>query len=419
MLQVAEQCLESNQGQQVPETIFVRLTHSRATLALTLLQRLAGPSLLPKDIVEMLNVVALTIYTVEDPFGADNVEYYRTLLRILFVVLRGSNHSAKSDPAPGKAADRSVALIQHVLTILDRVVARGFRALVTLVHEGKSSTTPEDVALITAILQACLAIPGVDQCETQVLNIMASHDVAHVATALFSWADKLADKGDPVYGELALLFLLELSALPGVAEQLACDGLLSRITSANLAGFMRQANVSPLAENARAARCYGIWTKALLPLLLNLLQALGATIAPEIAVVLNEFPVLLQSSAERFETPGLSRTMSREAPQYITLLAVSEIHSLALLTRVLTAFRLSSNNRNIAEVNWEVGSLAENIEYWLSTRRVLRERLLPLGNRESDWKAAKASDGTGCESKLEEKVVAQMTAVKAVLEEAG
>lgn len=417
MLQVAEKCLESNQTSQAPENIFVRLSQSRANLSLTLLQRLADSSLLPKDISQLLVIVSTTINGVEDPFGQDQIQYTRTLLRILFVVLRGSSHSANSDgPAAAQNGDASVGLTQLVLNILDRVVAQGFRSLAILVHESDSPTGPEDIALITAILQACLSIPGTEQCQTQILNIMASNDILHVATSLFSWADKLVEKGDPVYGELALLFLLELSALPAVAEQLACDGLLGHLTSASIAGFMRRPNVSPFSDNIGASRCYGVWAKGVLPILLNMLTALGATIAPEIAFVLNQFPNLLRSSVERFEAPGMSRTASRDAPQYVTLLAVSEVHSLALLTRVLWALR-ANNTRDIPEVGWDGGLLLENVDFWLSSRKVLRERMLPLGSREADWRATRAPEGSGCESVLEAKVVAQLEAVKDVLSE--
>jgi nuclear pore complex protein Nup188 len=414
MLQVAEQCLESNQRAQPPEGIFVRLLHSRANLALTLFQRLAECSQLPKDINPPLSKIAAAIYSVEEPFSKENISYFRTLLKILFVVLRGSRHSANSE-GPRAAGDSSVAVTQQVLTILDRVVARAFRTLVTLVHEPESVTTPEDLALVTAVLQACLSVPGIEQCQVQILNIMSSFEVLQSATSLFSWADKLADKGDPIYGELALLFLLELSALPTIAEQLAIDGLLSHITTANLTGFMRRDNVSPFSDNTGAARCYGIWAKGVLPLLLNILRSLGATIAPEVAYVLNQFPNLLRASAERFEAPGISRTISREA-QTVTLIAVAEINSLALLTRVLAALRLN-NQRDIPDVQWDAAAVLENVEFWLASRKVLRERLLPLGPRESDWRAMKASEGSGSENLLEEKVVVQLEAVRDVLSE--
>ena len=414
MLQVAEQCLESNQRPQPPEDIFVRLSHSRASLALTLVHRLAESSQLPRDIRQPLAKISATIYGVEDPFSKEQISYFRTLLKILYVVLRGSRCSNVSESPEQLQAD-SVAITQQVLTILDRVVARAFKMLVALVHEQDSATTPEDLALVTAVLQACLSMPGVDQCQVQILNIMASFDVLQMAASLFSWADKLADKGDPIYGELALLFLLELSALPTVAEQLAIDGLLGHIISANLAGFMRRDGVSPFSDNVGATRCYGIWSKGILPMLLNILRALGATIAAEVAYVLNQFPNLLKASSDRFEVPGMNRTVARET-QMVTLIAVTEIHSLALLTRVLAALRLT-NQRDIPEVRWDAAAVLENVEFWLRSRKVLRERLLPLSSRESEWRATKATDGSGCETLLEEKVVLQLEAVRDVLSE--
>ena len=417
MLQVAEKCLEANQASQGPQNIFLRITQARADLSLTLLQRLSDSFLLPKDVSKLLIAVSAALGSIENPFGRDQIRYFRALLKVLYVVLRGATHAGDSGGA-GKqptSSDAPVALTQLVLNILDRIVAQGFRTLVTLAHEPDQPTEPQDMALITAILQACLSVPGLDECQPQILNIMASTDVLHAASSLFSWADKLADKGDPVYGELALLFLLELSALSVVSEQLACDNLLSHLTSANLAGFLRRPNVSPLSDNAGATRCYGIWAKGVLPILLNMLTALGATVAPEVAFVLNQFPNLLRASVERFEAPGASRTVSRrDAPQHITLLAVSEVHSLALLTRVLAALRVS-NNRDIPEVAWGAAPLLENVEFWLSSRKVLRERLLPLGSREADWRATKTPEGSGCENKLEMKVVAQLESVRDVL----
>lgn len=418
MLQVVQQCLESNQRPQPPENIFVRLVHARANLALTLLQRLAEASRLPKDSTSILTNISIALHGVEDPFGKDQIAYYRTLLKILFVVLRGAKYSANG-PTEKAALESPVAVTQLVLTILDRVVASSFRTLVALVHESKSATTPEDLALVTAILQACLSVPGIEQCQLQILNIMSSHEVLQVATSLYSWADRIADKGDPIYGELALLFLLELSALPSLAEHLACEGLLGHLTSASIAGFMRRSNVSPFADNAGAARCYSIWAKGILPILLNVLGALGPTIAPEVAFVLNQFPNLLQSSVERFEAPGLSRTAAARdaAQQYITLLAISEIHSLALLTRVLSVLR-QNNLRDIPEVQWDSGTVLENVEFWLSSRKILRERLLPLNARETEWRGTKPlSEGSGCENRLEEKAVLQLEAVKDVLTE--
>ncbi|POR36070.1 Nucleoporin [Tolypocladium paradoxum] len=419
MLQVAQQCLNSNQGAPGPESIFVKLVDARADLALVLVQRLVKSSVPAKDINQLLNTLVATIHGVDEPFAKASIAYYRTLLKALFVTLRAyqlADPKAASD-SPIDFDGSTVNVTQTILNVLDHVVGRGFRSLVSLIHDNDADVCPEDLALLTAILQASLSLPTMDQSQTQVLNIMASHEAVHAATSLFSWADKLALQGDPVYGELSVLFLLELSTMPAVAEQLACDGILSSLLSANLTKYMLKANISPYADAPVAQRCYAIWAKGLLPLMLNLLVALGATIAPELTYVLNQFSHLLEASVDRFEAPGASRTRSRSTPHYLTLLATSEIHSLALLTRVLVALR-ANNNRDIPAVEWDAASLLENVEFWLSSKRLLQERLLPLGSREMEWKNTKLAAGAGgYDNLLEQKIVSQLETVRDILSE--
>ncbi|KAL7788327.1 nucleoporin subcomplex protein binding to Pom34 domain-containing protein [Trichoderma ceciliae] len=415
MMQVAQQCLNANQVIPGPESIFLKIVDARADLSLILVQRLAKSTLAIKDVNQLLETLIGTINSVDEPFESESIAYYRTLLKALFVTLR-AYQTTSSQAAANSQADLEgsiVTVTQTILNVLDNVVAKGFRSLVSLIHDREADVFPEDLALLTAIMQACLSVPNIEQSQTQILNIMASHDATHAATSLYSWADKLGDQGDPVYGELSILFLLELSTLPLLAEQLACDGVLGAILSANLTKFMLRTNVSPYADAPIAQRCYGIWVKGMLPLMLNLLTALGATVAPEITYVLNQFPHLLQASVERFEAPGASRTKEKST-QYLTLLGTSEIHSLALLTRVLAALRMN-NSRDIPAVEWDATGLLENVDYWLSSRRLLKERLLPLGQREMEWRGRKLAGD--CDNLLEEKVVAQLETVRDVLGE--
>ncbi|KAK2606003.1 hypothetical protein QQS21_003629 [Conoideocrella luteorostrata] len=420
MLQVAQQCLNANQGAPGPESIFVKLIDARAGLALVLVQRLAKLSVAVQDINQLLGTLVGTIQGVEEPFGKNSIPYYRILLKSLFVTLR-SYHLSGNKGVSESAVDlggSTVSVTQTVLNILDHVVGRGFRSLVSLIHDNDPDIFPEDLALLTAILQACLSLPNMDQSQTQILNIMAAHDAVNAATSLFSWADKLLQQGDPVYGELSILFLLELSTLPLVAEQLACDGVLGSLLSANLSKYMLRSTVSPYADTPVAQRSYAIWVKGFLPLMLNLLAALGATLASEITYVLNQFSHLLEASVDRFEAPGASRTKSESSSQYLTLLATSEIHSLALLTRVLSALR-ANNNRDIPAVGWDATAVLENVEFWLSSKRLLKERLLPLGSRETEWRNTRRELGIagGSENVLEEKLVSQLETVRDVLSE--
>lgn len=338
------------------------------------------------------------------------------MLRMLYVALRGyRTSSARPSSSATKEDHRIVEVTQCALSIIQRVVAQGFRSLVALIHDPESAILPEDLALVTAILQACLCLPGMGEFSSEILNIMISEDVGQAALSLFSWATKLAVKGDPLYGELSILFLLQLSNLPAIAEHLASDGLLAQLSSASITSYIQGPNVSPFVDDVGAQRCYDIWAKGILPLLLNILSApgLGPNIATEVAYVLNRFPNLLKSSVERIEAPGMSRTAVRGVHN-VTLLGVSEINSLALLTRILSGYRTNFNHE-IPEVSWDSGAVLECVDYWLSSRNILRERLLPLGQREADWRTMKtAVEGV---SVLEEKVVSLLEAVKEVLSE--
>ncbi|GKT95482.1 hypothetical protein Ct61P_13332 [Colletotrichum tofieldiae] len=387
-----------------PENIFMRIVEERADLGLLLVQRLVGRPISSHDVNQLLGTLFTIISAVEEPFSPGSISYYRTMLKTIYVTLRAYSVADKKGLGASKNGGEgfSVTLTQTVLNVLDRVVAKGFRTLVALVHDSEAAVAPEDLALLTALLQACLNMPTIDQCQTQILNIMASYDAMHAATSLFSWADKLAVNGDPIYGELSLLFLLELSTLPAVAEQMACDGLLSHLTSAGITNFMRRGNISPFSEAIGPQRCYSIWVKGVLPLLLNLLTALGGTVAPELGYVLNQFPLLLKSSVDRFEA-----------------LAPVGLHQEKRRTTVIAALR-TANTRDIPEIQWDAASLLENIDFWLSSRKLLRDRLLPLGQREVEWKSTKI--GTPDESGqpgnvLESKVLSQLEAVRDVLSE--
>ncbi|KAH7041252.1 nucleoporin subcomplex protein binding to Pom34-domain-containing protein [Microdochium trichocladiopsis] len=430
-LQVAEQCLEANMENQSHDGLFEQLAESRVNLALMLVQRVVDTAPSAGDVAQLLTTLWGTISSVEEPYARDNITSYRTLLKLLYVTLRAQvNSILKADlqsSTNGKVKANATAtmIVQTILSIIDNVVAKGFRTLVTFIHDSDTSILPDDVALLTAILQACLCVPGVEQSQTEILNILAAHDAVHVAVSLYSWSDRLGKDGDPVYGELSLLFLLELSALPRVAEQLACDGLLNHLTSANMASYLRRPNVSPFADSIGPQRCYGMWAKGMVPLLLNLLTSLGATIAPEVAYVLNQFPNLMKASVDRFEVPVGNRTQGSNSPHvHITLIGVSEVHSLALMARVLGIYR-ANNSRDIPAIEWDAAGAQENVEFWLSSPALLKQRLVALGTREAEWKLMppRRPPPPGPESEkfpanvLEEKVLNQLKGIQLVLSE--
>ncbi|TAQ84635.1 hypothetical protein B7494_g7043 [Chlorociboria aeruginascens] len=405
------------------EEIFMNLNHTRAELALVLLQRLIGANVSSEGTKEVLARIWETIRLSGSNFGGSgDATYYRILLKMLYLGLRvhaRSSPDTNNALSASKRMAESSSITQTVLDILDRVVAQGFRDLAAAAHDNLTDSSPEDIDLITGILQACLRIPSIEFCHPQVVALMVNCGVARDATSLFSWSDdRLAINGDPIYGQLSILFLVELSTIPTMAEQLAVDGVLGHIASANITTYLRRGNISPFADSVGLQRCYNIWVRGILPLLLNLLDSVGISIAAEVAIFLNQFPSLLQQSSEAFDAPEASRTVSRAQTKYISLSVCSEVHSLSLLLFILNGYRETTiGTVEIPEVRWDAASIVENVEFWLGSRALLREKILPMGSRDVELANRKLQSGheSGAITVLEEKAVMEMTGIRDIL----
>jgi nuclear pore complex protein Nup188 len=308
-------------------------------------------------------------------------------------------------PASHKTLETSSSTL--LLEILSDVVAKGFRSLATQLHADPSSISPSDFALLTAILQRVIAIPEMAKWQTQAALLFANSNTIRYATSLFSWSDRLTvthhGVADPVYGELALLFLLSLSAIQALAETMAVEGVLSQINTANLMNYYRRSNGMGPFDNP--ARLHSIWTKGILPLCLNLLLSVGPPIAAEISSFLNQFPEQLGRASGAIN----SSPSSRSAATKITLSVASETHSLALISAILETVRkqgpkLGIQANEVALLDWDKDNVKEDIESWLSRKSALRERVVAVDEREVEMLGRKKGEV----NELEERVIAEL-----------
>jgi nuclear pore complex protein Nup188 len=230
-----------------------------------------------------------------------------------------------------------------------------------------------------------LRIPAVETVHLRICEQFVDRETPRAATTLFSWSDQLTIDGDPIYGELAILFLVKLSSIPSVAEQLALDGVLSQLSNANLTSLIRS-GARPLDSNPRL---YQIWARGFLPLSLNLLRAVGPLIAPEVSQFLSQFRTQLELASNNFDNKPAALVSSANAAaaahggHFFTLSMAFEAHSLALITYILDRFRSAGAStgvvpHEIAPLEWDAAGVKEDIEYWLARRGALRERLLPF-----------------------------------------
>jgi nuclear pore complex protein Nup188 len=424
LIGVVKKSMRANADSSLPEALFGQLMILRADLAFALLKKLVEAKIQAPEARQLLSpvwdAVRMSTPDFDTVFSTENVHYYRSMLRILYLALHfhlieGSDQSNEASfrssfrgTVPKSHTDLVEAISTQLLEILADTVAKGFRSLATQLHADPSSVSPSDFALLTALLQRIIAIPEMTMWQSQAALLFANNNTVRYATSLFSWSDRLTIKhnsvDDPIYGELSLLFLLSLSSIPALAETMAVDGVLSQLNTANLMNYFRRANgMGPFDS---PARLYSIWVKGILPLCLNLLLSVGPPIAAEISSFLNQYPEQLTRASFSIN----SNPSSRSSATKITLSVASETHSLALISAIIDNVRkqgpkLGIQANDVAPLNWDRENIKEDVESWLSRKGALRERIVAMDEREVEMAAKGRAEGA---SELEARVVGEL-----------
>ncbi|KAF2470193.1 uncharacterized protein BDR25DRAFT_287981 [Lindgomyces ingoldianus] len=424
IIRVVEDCMKANAQSTLPEALFGELMLIRADLSFVLLQRMVIARVTAQEAKRLLpsiwNTVRASTTDIETVFSSEQVNYYRTMLRTLYLALQfyllDPSASAQdqlfrssfraSMPEKGMTLQEA-PIANQLLEILSDVVAKGFRSLANQLHSEPDSISPTDFALLTAILQTILCIPEMKNWQAQAALLFSNSNTIRYATSLFSWSDRLTIRNngveDPIYGELSLLFILSLSSMQVLAENMAVEGILSQLNTANLMSyFRRQGGMGPFDS---PNRMYSIWTKGILPLCLNLLDSVGPPISGEISAFLNQFPEQLVRA---------SNTLSTRTATKITLSVASETHSLALIAGILESNRdqgprLGIQAGDIPVLDWDRENVKEDIESWMARKGALREKIVVVDETEAALFDRKLAGGEA-ENMLEERILRELDA---------
>jgi nuclear pore complex protein Nup188 len=360
------------------------------------MQRFAHAKLVTLGLKDMLfitwNTIRVTEVSLDIALASDDGQYLRTLLRILLLALQV--HIVPSRPeseANGlRFPNPTEKIIQTVIDILTHLVASGVRSLAGSIHEAPNSSQPADLALLTSLLQACVRIPGIELHHATICSRLAEANTARVAATLFSWSDQLLINSEPVYGDISIRYLVELSGIPLMAGEIAADGVLSQLSNARLMRYIR-AGLEPL--NPQHHMLYDIWSRGILPLCLNLLTAVGPGIASDVAAFLSTFNQHLLAASSFFAA-----------------------NSLALITVILDKFRAAGptmGSKQAETLQWDKTQVRVDLTEWIENRSGLRAAV--TSTSEAQLRLADEK-GKGDGSRLEDMVVHELLDCLVLLE---
>nr|POE49271.1 nucleoporin [Quercus suber] len=432
-------CLQTNMDADLDIPGTAEALQSRADLAFILLSKLINIEATEPVMKELLPLAWSLLRT--SPVDYDvasapsDLQYYRVLLQVLYLTIQPHAYISLGPP-PTRASTQGRAPVERgppslsadissmFVEIVRHVIVTGFRALCGNLHTDLNLALPADFAMLTALLQAVLSVRGIASVHHLITVVIVDSSTIRGALSLYSWADQLAAvmADDPLYGEIAITFLLSLSTISPVAEQMALDGVLDQISNANISNYYRKPNgKGPFDE---PVRMFTIWSEGLLPLSLNLLDAVGPVMAAEVAIFLNSFRNQLQraESSLKLWAPGeATRLPLNSHVNDVTLGLVTEAHSLLLLGMILESDAINGaaegvNATDIPPLALDLQMLKGLVAALPRSKRSLVDRIVPANEREVVW-AQTAAKGSSS-NLLAEKVIREVTQATALLGEA-
>jgi nuclear pore complex protein Nup188 len=360
-------------------------------------------------------------------FSSPNAALHRAFLRIIFLALQ---------PLTKRNVDGSLSvngssskLLQpryfpDLVTIASDILPKGFKDLAQLAHSQSASTTstssvsPKDFHLLTSILQTILSVPGIESQHAALALNLANTNLPRYALNLFSWADQLLVNGEPIYAAPAVNLLKQLASLPPLAETLAASGILVQLSSVNLMSlFARPGGVGPF-DTPRGL--HALWVRGILPICLQLLDAVGVPVVPEVLAFLAGYKNQTDRLVTQLQNRRLNDIGPRKGQSHLTLTMAAEAHSLALISAIVEGLKGSAAAVGVEgfavgveglEVSWDRAVLKEEVDDWLGEGEGLRRWILPADETEAGW----AAEVNGSESRLQRDVKRELRGAGACL----
>ena len=437
MAQVGEKSLKANNRLYPAERIFETLFQTRADLALALIQRLVNSRAKGSSSISLLATAWETSRfrnpTYESAIANDDLRFYRSMVTIMLLAMQFHMDKRSKPKTMGpnnmSATIKSDPAASVVLNIAETVIARGVVSVASVIYDqGRISTNdskqrneettvgPRDLLLLLSLLESTLRLPLLPQIISQLSGVCSSSGITESCLLLFSWSHVFTSStpsnksaNTPVYADLALRLLVALSSLPLVAEELAVEGVLTRLSTARMTQVLQSCPGGVLPLDSRGAQyqtLYAIWSIGILPLCLNLLQSVGRPMAGEISAFLNQFPSQLSNASTAFSYSSFRR--SDDATQgVISLACANEAMMLALISHVLAEYRAAGASAgvdaldiaNLERYDVHRKVMAEEIEDLVGHPATLKARVVATDAKEQGW----FKDGT-----LEKKITEEL-----------
>ncbi|RMD43166.1 hypothetical protein DV735_g1913, partial [Chaetothyriales sp. CBS 134920] len=406
-------CLVSNSRPMPAEKLFDTVFQVRANVAMTLLRALVSAQAKGSHCLILLrdawNALRFRNGSYEKAILNGDLQYWRSSLNVLLLCLhfhtekqqkrRPSNASLQgttvvTDPS----STLFVELARDIVGVNVPVVVTALQARHQNRNQGKeedpdSTLGAKDLALLLNICQTILRIPTLPQFVVQLSEAYINTGAAQTCISLYTWSHLLLEDDEPVFAALSVRFLASLSSLPLVAEDLAVEGIFTRLLSAKFTQRLQNipSGAAHLDGRPHASLLYSVWSQGILPISLSVLHHVGGGAADEVSSFLNQFPAQLSLAAASLSGAAPATLASGGL---LTLGLVTEVSTISLISYVLSSFREAGPSAGVdpdsilplEEFDQHKSTLAEDVRNVLQQSLEARvARTVPTNEKESKW----------------------------------
>lgn len=322
---------------------------------------------------------------------------FRPLLRIINLDL---------DDFVSGAVPTNAHLIQLVQTILDTVVIRGMNACVVAVQQSKIDVS-EDVVQITTVLRKCLKVPGISSVFANVVISMIDSGGIRGVLSLYSYGLSGATSSDePIYGELALHYLLEWLKVDTMADHFVMNGLLTLLLESPISKLIQAGNIRANAD----PRLHSIWTKGILHIYLALIESLGQRMLREAIVFVNFFAAQIDCALRAWTEPSC----------VVSLSSIEETALILTLLDIIDKLRRQQIDHESLQVPafTSYSDISDGLEQLLSHHKYLATKIAVTNAEERQIFTAKPADGEQPGEAYMNLIINELRELQALLETA-
>ncbi|RMZ76428.1 hypothetical protein DV737_g4828, partial [Chaetothyriales sp. CBS 132003] len=436
-------CLVSNSRPMPAEKLFDTVFQIRADIAMTLLRALVSAQAKGSHCLSLLqdawNALRFRNGSYEKAILNGDLQYWRSCLNILLLCLHFHTEKKPKKPPPNAGLQgAALAVIDPSSTLFVEIardiVGGSLPVVVTALQsrhqdrnrsqedDADSTVGAKDVALLLTICQTILRIPTLSQFVVQLSEAYISTGAAQTCISLYSWSHLLLENDEPVFATLSVRFLASLSSLVLLAEDLAVEGIFTRLLNAKFTQRLQNIpnGIAHLDRRPHGSLLYSVWSQGILPICLSVLHHVGGGVADEVSNFLNQFPTQLNRA-----TGSLSGTPSPTlvSGSLLTLPLVTEVSTLSLVSYVLSSFRDAGASAAVdpdsilplEAFDQHKRALADDVRNVLQQNREDRVvRTVPTNEREAQWQKTGLVNGrTGkmdlkVGNVLDDKIVGQL-----------